>query len=238
MNDEKEKKRKIIIGIVLFVCGTIMISVIALVLQWRDYRAKTVNVINYPTTLPENMRDSLEIQLRNVLGVGVSVENGRFVDGEIRSGTYQELVNSQVHSANFLLDIDEYRQTFLVNMDWSDEIEVLNPILVSCPDMSLMKYPEENCLAMYNDTQDIKNIDNNPIYNDLPIVVDEFDFGARASIHYEIRGYFDEKNEIIIVINDYSGGNYEEALNKIRMLGYDLSDYNIKYIDQGGDFEI
>ena len=90
-------------------------------------------------------------------------------------------------------------------------------------------YPKKFCPCF-----NFKYIDGDKcfnLYNELPIIIDSFDFASRTDIKYEIRGYF-ENQKLILTVIDYSGGNYDKAIQKIRELGYNPSDYEIKYNDQ------
>lgn len=154
----------------------------------------------------------------------------------VRSDSYKETFEDEVRTAEFLVDVDSYQQTYRVVYSSSDTVEIINSTFISCPLLSEMKYPEAECISMYNTSKDLLNIKENPIINDLPIVVDEFNYDSRMAIHYEVRGYIDDAGNVTLNIVDYSGGNYDNALQKIAELGYDTKDYTINYIDKGGDF--
>ena len=216
----------------------ILILVGILIAVYQDYlhQMEIVNVANYPSSLPSDMRDNLEVQLRRLLSLHFNAPDDAIIAGTVRDGTYRENTVGGLVTATFILDIDAYKQTYSVIMNWSDTIEVPDGVLISCPETRLMKYPDATCAAMYNDSQDVQNIANNPLYNVLPIVVDEFDYGKRQAIHYEIRGYFNEENQLVLVINDYSGGNYENALNRVRAAGYEPSNYPVEYYNRAGNY--
>ncbi len=230
-----KKNRKVLFSSVVIFILIIIVSIVAI--WYRDYLHKTeiVEIENYPAAFSDQTKENLEVQLRRLINENLDVPDKAFVSAVIRDGSYT-LDEGEVTTANFLVDIDEYKQTYLVSMSWSDTVEVYNNVLISCPEKSLMKYPEANCIAMYDDSQDVENISDDPIYDVLLIIVDDFDFEKRLSIHYEIRGYFNENNELVIVINNYSGGSYEAGLNKIRETGFNPDDYIIEYVDQAGNF--
>ena len=70
---------------------------------------------------------------------------------------------------------------------------------------------------------------------DLPIKIDYFAGGYGKQTRYDIEGdlntYENGENTFKIIITDYSGGNYEAALTRIRDLGYNPDDYTIEYTD-------
>ena len=231
---DAKKRKHILIGGIASVLVIIAISAVMLFYQNKLHQYEIVGVDNYPGAFPGDMKDELETQLRNVLALGFEVPETEIISGNIRDDNYTINESDDITTATFILDLDKYEQTYEVIMSWSDTEEVINGVLISCPEKELMKYPDAKCVAMYNNSQDVENIASNPIYDDLPIIVDEFDFASRASIHYEIRGYFNDDNELVIVINDYSGGNRENGLKKIRELGYNPDDYVIKYVSHWG----
>lgn len=230
------KKNKRFVGVAAGVFLLLIIVIIILMVYQRHlYRLETVEVSNYPSALPSDMRENLEMQLRRLLALNFNAPGDALISAKIRNDAYT-IDENEIVTASFLVDIDDYKQTYSVIMNWSDTVEVSDGILISCPEKSLMKYPEADCIAMYDDSQDLKEIEENPLYNSLPIIVDDFDFVDRKGIHYEIRGYFNDESELVVVINDYSGGNYENGLKKIEELGDGSEKYKIEYINRAGNF--
>ena len=72
--------------------------------------------------------------------------------------------------------------------------------------------------------------ENNPLLSILPINVEYYIQGARY-VHYQISFRIDNPENVVIGINDYSGGNQDLALDRIRSEGYDPEDYVIEYQD-------
>ena len=230
----KSGEKKILVAMIV---GVVVAAGALIAAFWyQDYLRgfEIVRIENYPDALPVTMRENLEKQLRGLLDLHFAAGDEDKITATVREGTYREDEREEMSSAEFVIDIDEYQQTYAVVMNWSTVVEVPDAILIACPDVAMMKYPEQDCKAMYNDTQDLVNAERYPLYGELPIIVDDFDFASRSSIHYEMRGYFNEQNELVMVINDYSGGNYEAALSKIRALGYSPEEYIIEYYDKGG----
>ncbi len=69
-----------------------------------------------------------------------------------------------------------------------------------------------------------------PILEKLPIKIDFYtnDYSKRVkyTITYQLE---DGNNGFVIVISDYTGGNYESALEKLTARGAKLEDYEIRY---------
>ena len=74
-----------------------------------------------------------------------------------------------------------------------------------------------------------KLAEENPIMNDLPVEVEYYTNNYANYVKYNLRYETDSKGEITIIIDDYSGGNKELAMERLKSFGYDLSKYKIKY---------
>ena len=68
-----------------------------------------------------------------------------------------------------------------------------------------------------------------PLIEQLPIEVDRF-LNYSEHIHYKIT-YRLQNKKAIIVVTDYTGGNFEKALSNIENRGFDPDDYKIEYVD-------
>lgn len=95
---------------------------------------------------------------------------------------------------------------------------------------------EESILAkVANDEASLKFVEEYEtvaaIMDILPIEVDEYTSNFEYYIRYSIQ--LDTENECekvaCLVIDDYTGGNEQRALEKIRSEGFDPEDYGIKY---------
>lgn len=236
VGDNLKRRNNLIIGIGIAVLAIIGISIGVLLYRNHVHRTEIVEIENFSSEVPSELSESLEIKLKNLLKNNFNAPDDAIISAKMREGTYSRDESDDLTSVSFLVDIDEYKQTYEVMIGWSDKKVVSDPILISCPVKRLMKYPEANCIAMYNDSQDLENIEKNPIYEKLPIIVDYFDYYSRKGIRYEVRGYFNEDNELVLTVVDYSGGNLENAKKKVRELGYNPEDYKIKYVDQSGNF--
>ncbi len=72
-----------------------------------------------------------------------------------------------------------------------------------------------------------------PIMESLPIVFERYFNNFTEYVHYRIDGgEFNEcENSFCLKITDYSGGNYDRALDLMREKGYNPDDYEIFYED-------
>lgn len=85
----------------------------------------------------------------------------------------------------------------------------------------------EKSRAMIENYEKLK--ENYPLVESLPIEIDRF-LNYSEHIHYKI-AYRVKKGEAIIVVSDYTGGNFEKALTNIRNRGFKPDDYEIEYND-------
>ncbi len=81
-------------------------------------------------------------------------------------------------------------------------------------------------------------IAKNPILNELPIEIEYYTANYEKYIKYSISyGLDEDTNEFVIVVTDYTGGNYENAKQKLAARGFDLDEYTIKYVDVTSESE-
>ena len=158
------------------------------------------------------------------------------LDIYIRDDTFIETEADGVYLTDFIIDIDELKSSYTVSYVFPNEAATaLNPVF-DCPTLTEMKYPETECVGMYNSSAAMKLEAENPIAKVLPIKVDSYDVGYRLSIKYEIFGIvYEENNKFLVRIIDYGGYNYERALEMIRSKGFDPNDYTIEYISYGSN---
>ncbi len=75
--------------------------------------------------------------------------------------------------------------------------------------------------------------EKNPILNELPLEIDYYTPNLAGRVHYTISYQLnDENNGFSVLVIDYSGGNYDNAILRLENLGFDMSRYEIEYIDE------
>ena len=85
----------------------------------------------------------------------------------------------------------------------------------------------EKSQAMVENFETLKK--NYPLVEYLPIEVDRF-LNYSEHIHYKIT-YRVENGEAVIIVSDYTGGNFKRALSNIENRGFVPDDYKIEYAD-------
>ena len=152
----------------------------------------------------------------------------------IREGTIDEYKDDDLDMLRFVVDIDSSKISYLVTYAMPKEKYYGQNPIIDCPAVDDMKYPETECVGMYNSSKLVKEEKANPVNEILPIKVDEFDTETGVFTKFDIYGYFDFENEdkFNISIVDYSCDNREKALQMIRDKGFNPDDYEIKYQDE------
>lgn len=78
-------------------------------------------------------------------------------------------------------------------------------------------------------------MEDNPLLSILPINVEYF-IQNKQYVHYQISFRIDNPENVVILINDYTGGNYDAALERIRTEGYNPDNYTIEYRDLTAEY--
>ena len=222
----------IVVGVTVMIVVVLAISVFMINKRNHEEALKVVTM-EYPSSLPSECRLNIGMQLKNLLVAKFGISEDTMIMADVRDGSYKETVSQGITTATFLVDIDDVKQTYIVTVSWSDgSVELSDAILISCPSESESKYPDSYCKGMYDNTDDVENRVKYSLYSELPVTIDRFDFASREAIYCEIRGDFDENNQLVLKIIDYSGGLKDEAIEKIREMGYNPDDYEIIYFDK------
>ena len=74
-----------------------------------------------------------------------------------------------------------------------------------------------------------------PLLGILPINV-EYYTNDSEYVYYTISYNLEDTNNPIILVKDYTGNNYDNAINRIKLEGYDPADYKIEYQDKTEQF--
>lgn len=225
------KKYKLLFLITIVAIVGIIITIYFLTRPPRT----TIENYNEFSSAPSSAKAGLEEQLYRFLNSHHENAN-ELKDVYIRKGSYQKTNDDQLSSEVFLIDIDSLKITYQISNTWSKGTPVPDGIIIDCPAISDSKYPDTNCVGMYNNSNEMKILAKFPLIKELPIVVDEYVNNYSEYINYKITYTEDLSNlTAIITITDLSGGNHDRALKKISELGFNPADYDIKYLDQSSE---
>ena len=196
--------------------------------------ARIRNLDDYMTSATAEDKQLLQQRLYNFLNNSFNVDIGK-LDIYIRDNSFIETELDGTFMADFIIDIDELRISYQVSYVFPNEKATSENPIFDCPLLNNVKYPETDCVGMYNSSRRLKLEADNPIVAILPISVDEYSNYYKQSFKYDIFGIYDEENdEFFVRIIDYSGYGYEHALETIRKKGFNPDDYIIDYISYGG----
>lgn len=81
-----------------------------------------------------------------------------------------------------------------------------------------------------------KLAEKNPIMKVLPVKVEYFTANYSKYIKYDLNYEVGKDEKLTILINDFSGGNKDLAMEKLKSFGYDLSKYEIKYNNRVNEY--
>ncbi|MBR2837027.1 hypothetical protein IKE79_01575 [Candidatus Saccharibacteria bacterium] len=154
------KKRIIIVCTVTLI--VIVASVMFLINAFKYSNYSDIKIINYISA-----QDNIHAQAREILRTEIfSLLNHNFglseedeVDIVIRQETYKEyMLDKNMSAASFIVDIDKYQQTYLINIGWYDKIgePMIDSVSIECTTRDLMKYPDEKCYGMYTTSESVE----------------------------------------------------------------------------------
>lgn len=203
---------------------------------------KIDNFKEYYEDVPSDRQDVVFNSLYNIVVTNSTPESeipesGALIRPDSAKSSYDESVQS--YYGSFIVDIAEIQQSYRVQFGWVDKDSPNglsgDSTLITCVDKSEVIYEDFNCTdsLIHEEEEAIALYTLFPIMADLPIKVEYYVNGYGAYIHYEIGSDLtyegNEEYSFAVIIDDYTGGNYEAAIQKITELGYDYNDYEIIY---------
>ena len=72
---------------------------------------------------------------------------------------------------------------------------------------------------------------NYPLLTKLPITVEYYKNNS-VYVYYIISYQVDKNNQPTVIIKDFTGGNYDSALTRIKAEGFEPNNYKIEYQDK------
>ena len=149
--------KKAIVGIIALIFLIIIGVTINNIVEKSNQPLTIKNYDRYLSSAPESYEETLLTQIYSLIqdSLPVGTDEDSFVrDAEIRKDSFTENKEDGITSTHFLLDIDSLKMTYTVDFAWSKSKKEILPdsIIVNCPPISEMKYPETTCYGMYNTT--------------------------------------------------------------------------------------
>lgn len=254
MNQKNPIKTTIIaLGAGIFIILVISILALSGIFHSNPYgpEQKITNFSRYFGKVPTSTRDMIYTGLYNT--VSLNLEDQAPYPADITATIRDKSTNSEynddtnIHSDSFIVDVTHINQSFNVWFEWSNDEN--NPNL-SGYQVSITCTPQEDSAYNASDCRDSSSVSNpvedlydeHPLLSHLPLDVAYYANTYSGYIHYTVT-YESEpdledetKEKLIIVITDYTGGNYDRAVNKIKSYEKDISGYTIRYVNESDDF--
>lgn len=201
------------------------------------------NFSRYFKDVPQEKRDAVSAALYNTitdnLPEGATVPNSGAKIRD-RSVDTQYIEASLSNYSTFLVDIEPIQQSYRVQMSWSNNPETTvagYEILVTCPTEDQLIYPAFECKDMISSDPLTGLYEKDPIMRLLPLKVSYYETNTERLISYRISyKTLEDNTKIQLIIDDYTGGNKENALRTLTEKGVDTTKYDIIYNDESESY--
>ena len=214
------KKITIIAGVMVG-----LIAILAIVAAILNQKAlEIVNFDQVDSSLGGKERNELENHIYQALKNGGIVKDG---DGGIkeliRNSSYSETEADGVTNYDFLVDMDEPKMTYKVDFALVDGEGFYESPIIECPETSLMKFPEVNCIGGRTSTMSVTIGKHLPYYFHL-------DSGEFVTVTYEYTT--EQLNNLNVRVSSCGDETIVDTVRTeieewIRSLGYEPERYNI-----------
>lgn len=233
----------------------IVISILALngVFHSNPYgpEQKIANFSRYFQGIPTPTRDMLFTGLYNIAALNLEDQAPYPPDvkATIRDNTassnYNE--NTNIHTNDFIVDVSVINQSFKVWFEWSSDANNPNlsgyQVSITCTSPEDSLYGSSNCKDNSSVNNPVENLyDTHPLLSHLPLDVAFYQNTYSGYVHYTVTFEtipdLEDKNKqtVELVITDYTGGNYDRAISKLKSLDANLDKYSIRYVDESADY--
>lgn len=243
--------KRTIVVIVIAIVAIFLFFSIQKILHKNPYgpQIKIDNFDEYYKDAPDYNRDiTFNLLYASVLKSGLSEDNIPHSGAIIRSdsSTLDFIQAGKYYKGSFIVDIPDIQQSYKIQLSWAvgkdnDIIASNYPSYISCIDTEEMIYPDFGCPSFLDEeeTEEEEFYTKYPLATKLPIRIEYYKDGHGEYIKYNIFTKIEntEKGETFsVLIEDYTGGNYNAALDRIRNLGFNPDDYKIDYKDLSEEY--
>lgn len=210
-------KRPIVVGVVLMLVLIVAVSVYFIVMD--KINSATVNIIVAPTIAKVKIGDRVFKSMETY-----KIQPGEYMV-EVSAEGFETKTGNLVAVENESIDIQMFLDPTEENANWYEEHQ----------EDALILGEVKNHYAIQA-VQELSK--DNPILDQLPIEIDYFTNNYAKRVKYTISYRLDGDNAgFVIVVTDYTGGNYEDALARLKARGVESGEYIIEYIDESTSLE-
>ena len=210
------KHKKVIIA-ALLVFFVLVVSISAYFVIMDKINSVEVNVIVTPTIA------NVKIGEKNYKPMGsYKIQPGKY-DVEVSADGFITKTGKLTAVEDESIDIQIFLEPTEENVNWYDEHPedalILGEIKNSFTVKALGELKEEN-----------------PILKQLPLEIDYYTKNYAKRVKYTISYRLNGDNDgFVIIITDYTGGNYDDAVDKLTARGLDINDVMIEYKNESDD---
>ena len=190
---------------------------------------------NVEKSIPADVKDFVGDNIWQLVQAKVGdLTQNDIKDVVVREGTYEEVENADGSvSVSFIVDIDSLKQTYVVETGWSKDKRTVYEVIVDCPPVDQMKYPETVCHGMYNDTYSLDLYLPYAVYPDGYSADSDYPMAPNYIIHGD-----ESTKTIEIEVSICDPDRFKKnALKYLSDTPINLSDYTIKYNINNVDVE-
>lgn len=244
--------KTLFIAIFIVIAGIFLAFSLQKIFRSNPYglQIKIDNFDKYFPDAPQSNKDLAFSNLYNaVSSSGIDKSNIPKSGAIIRNDSVNYDYNSaeRYYNDTAIIDIPTIQQSYKLTLIWSSDknneaIVSEFPSQITCLKSSEMIYPDFDCdTFLQTEEKQVEDFDKKyPLLAKLPIRVEYYVNGYGAYIKYNIFAKIEgsaNDQSFSVLIEDYTGGNYDAALDRIRNLGFKPEDYKIEYKDLSIDYE-
>lgn len=246
-----ENVKKIIIALSVIVIGIFLYFSLQRIFHKNPYgpQTKIDNFNQYYSDAPDYIEEmTYNLLYAAILKTNLKEESIPHSGAMIRenSNTLNFIQEGKYYRGDFVVDVPSIQQSYRIKISWAignnnDSIASNYPSYISCLKSEEMIYPDFGCQNALEEeeNQEEQFYDKYPLAAKLPIRIDYYVDGYGAQVKYNIYSHLTgegENESFSVLIEDYTGGNYEPALERIRNLGFNPDDYEIEYKDLSEEY--
>ena len=224
---ELKRRKRILMTIGMVAVLGLIAGLIALLVHVSTRRYDVVRVSNFGELayrVPDRAQEEFGGYLYHLLRQYFEVPgDGSTISAKLRPETLVVSVTEDIDTVEFIVDVDDYKQSYKAVLSWSDSgAELAESARIECTTRAESKFPEADCYGM--------NTTSNSVEPYLPHEL-HLNSGERVELDY---GFTTSEGNDIVVIRVGSCGNKEvedEALSRAQewIQKQGINDENVVY---------